>query len=64
MSPQRHLSNFIDTILLAYVLSGNTEAQVVKPSIIAGYKILNDKCDDIISKMKARKSKSNPPMSE
>ena len=59
MSPQRHLSNFIDTLLIAYVLSGNTEMQTVKPSIIDAYKQLNEKCDDIISKMKARKSKSN-----
>ena len=64
MSPQRHLSNFVDTILIAYVLSGNTDIQSVKPSIIDGYKILNEKCDNIISKMKARKIKSNPPTNE
>ena len=62
MSPQRQLSNFIDTILLTYVLSNNTEMQKVKQTIIDDYKQLNDKCDSVILKIQERKSK-NPPKS-
>lgn len=58
MSPQRHLSNFIDTLLLAYVLSGNTEMQNVKQTIIDEYKKLNDKCDDVITRMRERRKKT------
>ena len=59
MSPQRQLSNFIDTILIAYVLSGNAEMQDVKKDIIEDYKKLNDKCDSIILKIKNRKQKES-----
>lgn len=59
MSPQRQLSNFIDTLLLAYVLSGDKELQNVKRTIIDEYKQLNNKCDVIINKIKERKNKEN-----
>jgi hypothetical protein len=52
MSPQRTISNFIDTLLLAYVLSDNNDVQ---ESLIEDYKKLNEKCDNIISKIKLRK---------
>jgi hypothetical protein len=58
MSPQRQLSNFIDTLLLAYVLSNNTEMQTVKQTIIDDYKRLNDKCDSIILKIQERRAKT------
>ena len=57
MSPQRQLSNFIDTLLLAYVLSNNIEMQKVKKDIIDDYRELNNKCDLVISKINERKSK-------
>jgi hypothetical protein len=57
MSPQRQLSNFIDTLLLAYILSNNTAMQDVKKTIIEDYKQLNKKCDSVILKIKTRKSK-------
>jgi len=60
MSPQRQLSNFIDTLLLAYVLSNNTEMQTVKQTIIDDYKRLNDKCDSVILKIQERRSKTPP----
>ena len=59
MSPQRHLSNFIDTLLLAYVLSNNSEMQEVKQTIIDDYKKLNEKCDSVILKIKTRKDKTS-----
>jgi len=59
MSPQRHLSNFIDTLLLAYVLSNNNEMQEVKQTIIDDYKKLNEKCDSVILKIKNRKEKTS-----
>jgi hypothetical protein len=61
MSPQRHLGNFIDALLLAYVLSENTNMQEVKRTIIDDYRKLNEKCDVVISKMRERKEKSLPP---
>ncbi len=60
MSPQRQLSNFIDTLLLAYVLTNNTKMQEVKKTIIEDYRQLNDKCDSIILKIQERKSKAPP----
>jgi hypothetical protein len=45
-------NNFIDTLLLAYVLSDNNDVQ---ESLIEDYKKLNEKCDNIISKIKLRK---------
>jgi len=60
MSPQRQLSNFIDTLLLAYVLTNNTEMQEVKKTIIEDYRRLNDKCDSVILKIQERKSKAPP----
>jgi len=60
MLPQRQLSNFIDTLLLAYILSNNYEKQYVKHTIIEEYKQLNDKCDSIILKINERKSKDPP----
>jgi len=60
MSPQRQLSNFIDTILLAYILSNDSGIRAVKSTIIEDYKKLNDKCDDVISKIQERKSKAPP----
>jgi len=62
MSPQRQLSNFIDTILLAYVLSSDSDIRAVKSTIIEDYKKLNDKCDDVISKIQERKSKAPPSL--
>ena len=62
MSPQRQLSNFIDTILLAYVLSNDSEIKNVRKTIIDDYKKLNDKCDSVISKIEERKSKTLPPI--
>ena len=59
MSPQRHLSNFIDTLLLAYVLSNNNDMQDVKQTIIDDYKKLNEKCDSVILKIKNRKEKTS-----
>lgn len=59
MSPQRHLSNFIDTLLLAYVLGNNSEMQEVKQTIIDDYKKLNEKCDSVILKIKNRKAKTS-----
>ena len=61
MSPQRHLSNFIDILLLAYVLSNNTSMQSVQQNIIDDYKKLNDKCDSVIKKIRARKLKTSTP---
>jgi hypothetical protein len=61
MSPQRNLSNFIDTLLIAYILSENTEMQDIKNTIIDDYKILNERCGYVISKIRERKSKSLPP---
>ena len=56
MSPQRQLSGFIDTILLTYILSGNQDK--IKSSIIDEYEKLNKKCDNIIARIKERKTKS------
>jgi hypothetical protein len=56
MSPQIHLSNFIDTILLAYILNTDSELPKVKQTIIDEYKRLNDRCDIIIDKINKRKS--------
>jgi len=60
MSPQRQLSNFIDTILLAYILSGESNIKHVKKTIIDEYRELNDKCDSVILKIQERKSKAPP----
>lgn len=57
MSPQKQLSNFIDTLLLSYVLD---EDHNVKSTIIEEYRKLNEKCDNIISKMKERRKQSQP----
>ena len=57
MSPQRNLSNFVDIMLLTYVLNNNTDNQFIKKSIIDDYKSLNIKCDNIILKLKNRKEK-------
>jgi len=56
MSPQRNLSNFIDTLLLSYVLSEETIVCQIEKKIIDDYKLLNKKCDDVISKIKKRKN--------
>jgi hypothetical protein len=60
MSIHSNLSNFIDTLLLAYLLENNSENQAVKQTIIDDYKELNKKCDSIIERIKTRKSQ-NPP---
>lgn len=58
MSPQRRLSNVIDTILLTYVLEGNVNIGDIKETIIEEYRKLNDKCDNVISKIRERKNKT------
>lgn len=58
MSPQKNLSNFIDALLLAYILSNNITSQDVRQSVIDDYKRLNDKCDSVITKIRARKLKT------
>ena len=58
MSPQRNLSNFVDTILLTYVLSNDADIHNIQKSIIDDYKTLNEKCDNIILKIKNRKKNS------
>lgn len=54
MSPQKQLSHFIDTILLTYALSKNTD---VEEALLEDYRKLNEKCDNIISKIRERKEK-------
>lgn len=61
MSPQRQLSNFVDALLLSYVLSDNTNIEEVKQTIIDEYKKLNEKCDVVISKMRERRKKDLQP---
>jgi hypothetical protein len=57
MSPQRQLSNFIDSFLLNYVFPSDSEMSEVKPTIIDEYRKLNEKCDCIISRINRRKNK-------
>lgn len=54
MSPQKQLSHFIDTILLTYALSKNTD---VEEALLEDYRKLSEKCDNIISKIRERKEK-------
>lgn len=57
MSPRKSLSNVIDNLLISYALTSEKELEDVDNSIIDEYKKLNEKCDNIISKIKSRKEK-------
>ena len=57
MSPRSQLSIFIDTILINCLQKDNLNNEQVQDNIIEDYKKLNEKCDDIITKIKIRKEK-------
>ena len=56
MSLQKQLSTFVDTILMNYIQEDNSIDQA-QNTIIEDYKKLNEKCDDVILKIKVRKNK-------
>lgn len=50
---RKQLNSVIDKI----IQTDSAEIEEVKPELIDDYKKLNDKCDDVIFKIKTRKSK-------
>jgi len=50
---RKQLSSVIDKIIQIDA----SEAEEVKPELLDDYKKLNEKCDDVITKIKTRKSK-------
>jgi hypothetical protein len=57
---RKQITSVIDQIITA----SSPEMEPVEPSIISDYKRLNDKCDTVIAKIKARKDKKSTPDTE
>jgi hypothetical protein len=55
MHSRKRLANVIDQILT----SEKEQLEEVEASTVDDYKKLNDKCDEVICKIKKRKGKSN-----
>ena len=54
MHSRKQLANVIDQIL-----TSEQEIEILERNTVDDYKKLNDKCDVVIEKIKARKSKKN-----
>ena len=60
MHSRKRLANVIDQI----ITSEQEQVSEVEASTIDEYKKLNEKCDTVITKIKARKGKKNSQQSE
>ena len=57
MNHRKQLANVIEDI----IVSEHLDIEDINADTIQEYKSLNEKCDQVISKIKKRKSKSQPP---